>query len=132
MIEKIDHIGIAVKDLNEAALFYKEILGLELSSVEEVESQGVKVGFIQIGESNVELLEGTNENGSINKFIEKRGEGVHHIAFKVESIDDVLKILVEKGVRLIDEKPREGAGGKKIAFLHPKSTNGVLIEICEG
>lgn len=131
MIEKIDHIGVAVKNLDETLKVYTEILGLKTAGVEEIEDQKVKVAFIPIGESEIELLESTDPEGSIAKFIEKRGEGIQHIALKVNDLEKTLEDLKAKGIRLIDEKPRNGAGGAKIAFIHPKATRGILIELCE-
>lgn len=131
MVNKVDHIGIAVKDLDEALKFYEEVLGIKCVNTEVVEEQKVKVAFLPIGDTEVELLESTEEDGPIAKFIEKRGEGIQHIAYRVEDIEKTIKELKEKGIRMIDEKPRYGAGGAKIAFLHPKSTYGVLIELCE-
>ncbi len=131
MIEKIDHIGIAVKNLDETLRFYEDVLGIKCTSQEVVEEQKVKVAFLPLGDSELELLESTTEDGPIAKFIEKKGEGIQHIAFKVDNIEEALEELKAKGVRLIDEKPRYGAGGARIAFLHPKSTSGVLIEISE-
>jgi methylmalonyl-CoA epimerase len=131
MIRKISHIGVAVKDLDEATKFYGEILGLEIGGIEEVREQKVKVAFVPIGESRIELLQSTDPAGPVARFIEKRGEGIHHIALEVERIEDTLQKLKERGVQLIDEKPRIGAHGMKIAFLHPRSTKGVLIELCE-
>jgi methylmalonyl-CoA epimerase len=131
MIKKIDHIGVAVKDLNEGIRFYRENLGLAIEGIEEIKEQKVKFAFIPLGESTIELLQSTDPNGPIAKFIEKRGEGIHHIALEVERIEEALQKLKEKGVHLIDEKPRIGTHGMKIAFLHPRSTKGVLIEICE-
>ncbi|MCG0276744.1 MAG: methylmalonyl-CoA epimerase [Thermosediminibacteraceae bacterium] len=128
---KIDHIGIAVKSIEEASKIYTELLGLKMRGVEEVADQKVKVAFIPVGESEVELLESTDPEGPIAKFIEKYGEGIQHIAFQVDDIEKALEELKQKGVRLIDEKPRYGAGGAKIAFIHPKATKGVLIELCE-
>jgi len=130
-ILKIDHIGITVNNIEEASKIYTELLGLEMHGVEEVAEQKVKVAFIPVGESEVELLESTDPEGPIARFIEKNGEGVQHIAFRVEDIEKALEELKQKGVRLIDEKPRYGAGGAKIAFIHPKATKGVLIELCE-
>jgi methylmalonyl-CoA/ethylmalonyl-CoA epimerase len=127
---RVDHIGIAVKNLEEAIKFYK-LLGLEVSDVEEVDEQKAKVAFLPLGDSEVELLESTDPEGPIAKFIERRGEGLQHIAFRVDNIEAALEELKAKGVRLIDEKPRYGAGGARIAFLHPKSTFGVLVEISE-
>ncbi|OPZ74879.1 MAG: putative lyase [Firmicutes bacterium ADurb.Bin456] len=131
MIKKIDHIGIAVKDLATSLKLYEEILGLESVGTEVVEEQKVKVAFLPAGDSEVELLESTAPDGPIAKYIAKNGEGIQHLAFRVENLEQRLAELKEKGVRLIDEKPRYGAGGAKIAFLHPKSTFGVLIELCE-
>ncbi len=131
MIKKIDHIGVAVKDLNAAIKFYEELLGLKVVDTEVVENQRVKVAFLPTGDSEVELLESTTPDGPIAKFIEKNGEGIQHIAFRVENLAEKLAELKEKGVRLIDEKPRRGAGGAMIAFLHPKSTFGTLVELCE-
>jgi len=131
MIRKINHIGVAVKDLNEATRFYRETLGLEIDGIEEVKEQKVRIAFIPLGESRIELLQSTDPNGPIAKFIEKRGEGIHHIALEVERIEETLQKLKERGVQLIDEKPRIGAHGMKIAFLHPRDTKGVLMELCE-
>ena len=131
MVTKVDHIGIAVKNLEEALKFYEDVLGIECLSTEVVEEQKVKVAFLPIGDTEVELLESTEEGGPVDKFIEKRGEGIQHIAYKVDNIEEALEEMKEKGIRLIDEKPRYGAGGAKIAFLHPKSTHGVLIELCQ-
>ncbi|MGM0689471.1 MAG: methylmalonyl-CoA epimerase [Bacillota bacterium] len=131
MFEKIDHIGIAVSDLEKAISFYRDQIGLEFKGTEVVEEQKVKVAFFPVGESKIELLQTTVPSGPVGVFIEKKGEGIHHLSFRVNNIEDKLKELKDKGIALIDEKPRYGAGGAKIAFLHPKSTGGVLIEICE-
>ncbi|MHC1566637.1 MAG: methylmalonyl-CoA epimerase [Candidatus Syntropharchaeia archaeon] len=131
MIEKIDHIGVAVKDLEKALSVYTDALGLEAGETEVVEEQKVKTTFVTVGESHIELLESTDPSGPIARHIEKRGEGIQHIAFRVDNIEAALERVKEKGIKLIDEKPRIGAGGAKIAFLHPKDTNGVLIELCE-
>lgn len=131
MIKKVDHIGIAVKDLAATLEFYEGMLGLKSVETEVVEDQKVKVAFLPTGDSEVELLESTSPDGAIAKFIEKNGEGIQHIAFRVENLEQRLAELKEKGVRLIDQKPRRGAGGANIAFLHPKSTFGVLVELCE-
>ncbi|SET81003.1 methylmalonyl-CoA epimerase [Natronincola peptidivorans] len=128
---KIDHIGIAVKNLDETLKFYQDILGLECIGTEVVEEQKVKVAFLPVGDTEVELLESTEEDGPIAKFIEKKGEGIQHIAFRVDNIEEAIEEMKAKGIRMIDEKPRYGAGGAKIAFCHPKSTNGVLIELSE-
>lgn len=127
----IEHIGIAVKDLNVAIQYYEEVLGLKCYSIEEVKDQKVKTAFFKIGQTKIELLESTAPDGPIGKFIEKKGEGIHHIAFAVNNIEDQLKDAASKGIQLIDEKPRKGAEGLDIAFLHPKATYGVLTELCE-
>ena len=131
MIEKIDHIGIAVKSVKETSELLSNILGLKVAGEEIVEEQKVKVAFLPLGDSELELLESTSPEGPIARFIEKKGEGIQHIAFRVNNIEEVLEKLKKEGVRLIDEKPRYGAGGAKIAFIHPKSTNGILVELCE-
>lgn len=131
MISKIDHIGVAVKSIEEARKFWEETMGLKVTGIEEVAEQKVKTAFLPIGESEVELLESTDPNGAIAKFIEKKGEGIQHVAFRVENIEEALAKLKAQGVRLIDEKPRIGAGGAKIAFLHPKATFGTLVELCQ-
>lgn len=128
---KVDHIGIAVKDLEQAKKFYTEVLGMKVMGEEVVEQQKVKVCFIPSGDSEVELLESTAPDGPIAKFIEKNGEGIQHIALRVDNIENALADLKEKGVRLIDEKPRYGAGGASIAFVHPKATGGILLELSE-
>jgi len=127
----IEHIGIAVKNLNEAIKFYEQIFGLKCYAVEEVKDQKVKTAFFKIGETKIELLETTDPIGPIGKFIEKKGEGIHHIAFAAENLHQSLTELKEKQVKLIDETPRKGAEGLNIAFINPKSTFGVLTEICE-
>ena len=131
MVVKVDHIGIAVKNLEESLKFYEEILGMKCKGTEVVEEQKVKVAFLPIGDTEAELLESTDEEGPIAKYIEKKGEGIQHIAYRVENIEKAIAEMKEKGIRMIDEKPRYGAGGAKIAFIHPKSTYGVLIELCE-
>ncbi|MBA1334596.1 MAG: Methylmalonyl-CoA epimerase [Firmicutes bacterium] len=131
MIKKVDHVGVAVNNLEEALKFYTEMLGLTLEGVEVVEDQKVKVAFLPVGDTEIELLESTDPEGPIAKYIEKKGEGIQHIAFRVDDIEKALEEMKRKGVRLIDEKPRYGAGGAKIAFLHPKSTYGVLVELSE-
>jgi len=131
VFKKIDHIGVAVKNLGESLHIFKDILGMQYTGEEEVEEQKVKTAFLPVGESEIELLESTSPDGAIAKFIEKRGEGIHHIAFEVDDLGEKLKELEKAGVRLIDKEPRYGAGGAQIAFLHPKSTNGILIELCE-
>ncbi|MDD2583760.1 MAG: methylmalonyl-CoA epimerase [Bacteroidales bacterium] len=130
-LSHIEHIGIAVKSLESAIPFYEEKLGLKCYSVEEVAEQKVKTAFFKVGETKIELLESTDPEGPIGKFIEKKGEGVHHIAFATDNLQENLDELSEKGVRLIDKTPRKGAEGLNIAFIHPKSTMGVLTELCE-
>ena len=127
----IEHIGIAVKNLDESIKYYEEVLGLKCYSIEEVADQKVKTAFFKVGQTKLELLESTDPEGPIGKFIEKKGEGIHHLAFHVKNIENALDEANSKGIRLIDEKPRKGAEGLNIAFLHPKSTNGVLTEFCE-
>lgn len=131
MVGKVDHIGIAVKSIDEALKFYEDVLGIKCVSQEVVEEQKVKVAFLPVGDTEVELLESTDADGPVAKFIEKKGQGIQHIAYKVDDIEKSIEELKAKGIRMIDEKPRYGAGGAKIAFLHPKSTFGVLIELCQ-
>jgi len=126
----IEHIGIAVKSLTEAISFYEKVLGLTCYAIEEVKDQKVKTAFFRIGQTKIELLESTDPEGPIGKFIEKKGEGIHHIAFAQEDIAASLKNAEENGVQLIDKNPRKGAEGLNIGFLHPKSTFGVLMEFC--
>jgi methylmalonyl-CoA/ethylmalonyl-CoA epimerase len=130
-INKIDHIGAAVKSIEDATNFYQNILGLELEGIEEVTEQKVKVCKFVAGESTVELLEPTDPSSPIAKFLEKKGTGIHHICLEVDDIEKALEEMKEQGARLIDEKPRIGAGGKKIAFVHPKTTGGILIELTQ-
>ncbi|MDY6121466.1 MAG: methylmalonyl-CoA epimerase [Porphyromonas sp.] len=127
----IEHLGIAVKSIEEQLPYYEEILGLRCFAVEEVPDQKVKTAFFQIGQTKIELLEPTSEESPVAKFIEKRGEGIHHIAFAVPDAGAALDEMASKGVRLIDQKPRKGAEGLNIGFLHPKSTCGVLTELCD-
>ena len=127
----IEHIGIAVRSLDEAIPFYEKVLGLKCYNIEEVKDQKVKTAFFKIGQTKIELLESTDPEGPIGKFIEKRGEGIHHMAFAVNGLEKVLTSAEESGVRLIDRIPRKGAEGLDIAFIHPKSTFGVLTELCE-
>jgi methylmalonyl-CoA/ethylmalonyl-CoA epimerase len=131
-LSHIEHIGIAVKDLEQAIPYYEDILGLKCYAIEEVKDQKVKTAFFKIGRTKLELLESTDPDGAVGKFIEKRGEGVHHIAFATANgVQNALDEAERKGLRLIDKKPRKGAEGLNIAFLHPKSTFGVLTELCE-
>ena len=130
-VKYIEHIGIAVKNLNESIKFYENILGLKCYAIEEVKDQRVKTAFFMVGTTKIELLETTDPEGPIGKFIEKKGEGIHHMAFAVEDIDQCLSQMESKDIQLIDKTPRKGAEGLNIAFLHPKSTNGILMELCE-
>ena len=130
-IVKVDHIGVAVNSIDIALKFFKDTLGLKLEGSETVAEQKVTTSFLPVGDTEVELLQSTAPDGPIAGFIEKKGEGVQHIAFMVDNIEEALKELQDKGIRLIDKVPRMGAGGKKIAFLHPKDTNGVLVELCQ-
>ena len=130
-ILKIDHLGIAVSGIEEKKSFWTDVLGLSLEGTETIDEQKVTTAFLPVGESEVELLESTSPDGPVAKFIEKRGEGFQHVAFRVENIEEALAELKDKGIALIDQKPRIGAGGAKIAFLHPKATGGVLVELCE-
>ncbi len=127
----IEHIGIAVKDLEDAINFYEKVLGLSCYRIEVVPDQKVRTAFFRIGETKIELLESTDPEGPVGKFIEKKGEGIHHIAFAVEKIEEQLAHAAKMGVQLIDSHPRKGAENLEIAFFHPKSTAGVLIELCE-
>lgn len=129
-ISHIEHIGIAVNSLDEAIPYYENMLGLKCYAVEEVADQKVKTAFFQVGDTKIELLESTDPEGPIGKFIEKKGPGVHHLAFKVDDVNKSLNELEDKGVRLIDKQSRAGAEGLSIGFLHPKSTMGVLTELC--
>ncbi len=130
-ILKIDHLGIAVNSIEDGKDFWSGVLGLEFEGAETVEEQKVTTAFFPVGESEVELLESTAPDGPVAKFIEKRGQGFQHIAFRVENIEEALAELKAKDIQLIDQTPRIGAGGAKIAFLHPKATGGILVELCE-
>ncbi len=131
MIKKVDHIGIAVRSLDEALPFYTETLRLSLLGIEEVESEMVRIAFLKAGETKIELLEPLNADSAIANHIEKRGEGIHHIALGVDSIQERINEIKAKGIKMIQDEPKAGAGGALIAFLHPKSTGGVLFELCE-
>ena len=131
MFRKIEHIGIAIKDLNTSEELFTKLFGKESYKVEAVESEGVKTLFFQLGETKIELLEASKPDSPIAKFIEKRGEGIHHIAYDVEDIESEMERLKGEGFQLLSEKPKEGADNKLVAFLHPKSTNGVLVELCQ-
>jgi len=130
MLKKIDHIGIAVNSLEKAAAFYENALGLRCEQVEEVASQKVKTAFFEVGEIHIELLEPTSEESPIARFLEKNGQGIHHIAYATDNLTDQLEKAKTAGCKLINETPFDGAGGKRVAFLHPKSTFGVLTEFC--
>lgn len=131
MLTKISHIGIAVKSLDDSIPFYRDNLGMALKGVEVVAEQKVRVAMLQVGESMIELLEPTAEESPVAKFIEKNGSGIHHIAYEVADIEAAIAALQAGGARMIDEKPRHGAHGSRIAFIHPKSSNGVLTELCQ-
>jgi len=131
MIKKIDHIAIAVTNLTEAAKFYEDVMGLTLAGVETIAAQKTKVGFFKIGESNIELVQPSEPDSPLSKFLETRGQGIHHICFEVDDVEAELKAFLEKGATMIDQKPRQGAHGTRVAFVHPKSSGGVLIELCE-
>lgn len=131
MFKKVDHIGIAVKSIEDALGLFRDAMGLELEHVEEVADQKVRIAFLPVGETHVELLEPTSPDSNVAKFLEAKGEGIHHIAFSVEDIDAALAALRDKDIPLIDKEPRIGGGNKKIAFIHPKGTHRVLIELCQ-
>lgn len=130
-ISHIEHIGIAVKNLSDSIPYWEKLLGSKCYAIEEVADQKVKTAFFKVGQTKIELLESTNPEGPIGKFIEKKGEGLHHIAFATHGLEDALTQAEEQGLQLIDKTPRKGAEGLHIAFLHPKSTFGVLTELCE-
>jgi methylmalonyl-CoA/ethylmalonyl-CoA epimerase len=129
-ITHIEHIGIAVENLEESIKYYENVLGLKCYAIEEVADQKVKTAFFMVGETKIELLESTSSEGPIGKFVEKKGQGMHHIAFAVNDTTEALKTVEKRGVRLIDKSARKGAEGLQIGFLHPKSTHGVLTELC--
>jgi len=130
-MEKLEHIGIAVKNLDESNLLFAKLLGKAHYKIEEVPSEGVRTSFFELGGIKIELLEATNFDSPIAKFIEKRGEGIHHLAFEVVDINRSIQVYSEKGFHLLNEQPKPGADNKQIVFMHPKSTNGVLMELCE-
>ncbi len=130
-MKKLEHIGIAVKNLDDSTALFESLLNTKAYKTEAVESEGVSTRFFQVGETKIELLEATNSDSAIARFIEKKGEGIHHLAFEVEDIDLEIKRLQDEGFTLIHTSPKDGADNKRIAFLHPKSTNGVLVEICQ-
>jgi methylmalonyl-CoA/ethylmalonyl-CoA epimerase len=131
MIKKIEHIGIAVKNLNNSNELFKKLFGKEHYKVEAVASEGVSTSFFMLGETKIELLEATNETSAIAKFIEKKGEGIHHIAYEVDNLDEEMVRLKTEGFELINPTPKDGADNKRICFLHPKTTNGILVELCQ-
>lgn len=131
MIKKVDHIGIAVNSLEQALPFYLEVLKLPLMGIEEIASEKVRVAFLKAGETKLELLEPTSAESPIARFIEKRGEGIHHVALGVESIQERINEMKEKGIKMIQDVPKKGAGGAQVAFMHPKSTGSILYELCE-
>jgi len=131
MITKIDHVGIAVSSIDSALALYTDVLGLVVDVTETVEEQKTRTAIISLGESKIELLESTDPEGPIAKHLERRGEGIHHLAVQVDDIEHALKALQEKGVRLIDERPRKGVENTTIAFVHPKATGGVLLELVQ-
>ena len=131
MIKKIEHLGIAVVNIEESLRVFETLLGTKCYKIEEVESEGVKTAFLQVGESKIELLEATNPDSPIAKYLEKRGQGIHHIAFEVDNIQNEINRLINEGFVLIHQTPKNGADNKLIAFLHPKSTESILIELCQ-
>jgi methylmalonyl-CoA/ethylmalonyl-CoA epimerase len=131
MLEKLDHIGIAVKDLDQAIKLYKDVFGIEPSLVYESSYTKAKIAFIPIGETRIELIQPSNPESVVGKFLEKKGEGIHHISFKVKDVDQSLMEIESKGVQLIDKKSRQVRENERVAFLHPKSTNGVLFELIQ-
>jgi methylmalonyl-CoA/ethylmalonyl-CoA epimerase len=130
-MKKLEHIGIAVKDLQKANSLFEKLLGKPHYKVEEVASEGVRTSFFEVGGIKIELLEATNDQSPIAKFIEKRGEGIHHLAFEVDDIEQSIEAKSEEGFELLHTRPKDGADNKRIAFMHPKSTNGVLVEMCQ-
>ncbi|MEN3043039.1 MAG: methylmalonyl-CoA epimerase [Fervidobacterium sp.] len=132
LTKRIDHIGIVVREASEKLRLYKDFLGLEVSEVEELPERGLRVYFIKVGDTRIELLEPMNENSEVSGFLEKKGEGIHHIAFNVEGIDEAVKLAKENGLHPLSEEPKKGASGTKVLFLHPKTTGGVLVELVEG
>ncbi|NNE31312.1 MAG: methylmalonyl-CoA epimerase [Winogradskyella sp.] len=130
-MKKIEHIGIAVKDIEQSNALFRSLFGKEHYKIEDVESEGVKTSFFKCGPNKIELLQATNQESPIAKFIEKKGEGIHHIAFAVDNIESEIERLTGEGFRMIHKSPKKGADNKLIAFLHPKSTNGVLVELCQ-
>jgi len=131
MIKKIEHIGIAVKNIEQSNVLFSKLFGNAHYKVERVESEGVNTSFFMLGETKVELLEASSDTSAIAKFIEKKGEGIHHIAYEVDNIEEEMKRLKAEGFEILNTSPKDGADNKRICFLHPKSTNGVLVELCQ-
>ena len=131
MIKNVEHLGIAVQDLNNANELYRKLLGREHYKVEDVTSEQVSTSFFKVGDTKVELLEGSDEESAVSKYINKKGEGIHHVAFEVDDIDEEMNRLKNEGFQLLNDTPKEGADNKLVCFLHPKSTNGVLVELCQ-
>lgn len=131
MIKKINHIAIAVNNIEEALKFYQEVMDLTFIGTEVVTAQKTKVGFFKVGESNIELVQPVEPESPLVKFLESKGEGIHHICFEVDDLEETVKRFIEKGAIMVDKNPRPGAHGSKVVFVHPKSSNGVLIELCE-
>ena len=131
MIKRINHIAIAVNNLEEAARFYQTVMGLSLSGVEVVPAQKTRVGFFKIGESNIELVQPSEPDSPLVKFLETKGQGIHHLCLEVDDVEAEVKSFLEKGATMVDQKPRPGAHNTRVAFVHPKSSDGVLIELCE-
>jgi methylmalonyl-CoA/ethylmalonyl-CoA epimerase len=131
MIKKVEHIGIAVKNVEESNALFKKLFGKSHYKIESVESEEVSTSFFMLGETKIELLQATGANSAISKFIEKKGEGIHHIAYLVDDIESEMKRLASEGFELLTKAPKEGADNKRICFLHPKTTNGILVELCE-
>ncbi len=131
-VNRLDHIGVVVKSIDERLKLYKDFLGLEVTGTEEIPERGIRVCFIKVGDTRIELLEPMNENSEISGFLDKKGEGIHHLAYNVHGIDEAVKLAKEQGLQPLSEEPKKGAGGTKVLFLHPKTTGGVLTELVEG
>ena len=131
MLKRLEHLGIACRDLEQSVRTWRDLLGLELEGIEEIPAQKVRVAFLRAGEARIELLEPTDDDSPIARFIESRGEGFHHIAFRVQDLERMLEILADRGIRLVEKEPREGAHGAEVAFIHPKAVGGTLIELCQ-
>ncbi len=131
-VNRIDHIGVVVRSIDERLKLYKDFLGLEVTGIEEIPERGIRVCFLKVGDTRIELLEPMNENSEISGFLEKKGEGIHHLAYNVHGIDESAKLAKEHGLQPLSEEPKPGAGGTRVLFLHPKTTGGVLTELVEG